>query len=249
MERKIRVGAVDYLNTKPLIYGFENAVKETGIELILDYPANIASMLAKNEIDIGLVPVSILPDLKEYYIVSDYCIGTNGEVGSVCLFSEVEVNEIREIWLDYQSKTSVALLGILLREYWKIKPQLLEGKPGYELNIKNTTAGLIIGDRALQQRKRFKYIYDLGTAWKEMTGLPFVFAAWASNKEIDPVFLESFNNITGTGIRFIKEITEANPFPAYNLHDYYTRNINYKFDKDKQKALTLFLQLIEKDHN
>ena len=84
------------------------------IDLVIDYPANVAKLLVENKIDIGLIPVAAIPLLREHYIISDYCIGCDGEVASVCLFSQVPINEIETILLDYQSKTSVALLQLLL---------------------------------------------------------------------------------------------------------------------------------------
>ena len=122
LKRKIRVGAVNYLNTKPLIYGFEKGAMKDEIDLLLDHPANIAKMLLHDTIDIGLVPVAIIPGMQEYYIVSDYCIGCDGDVASVCLFSEVPLPEIEMILLDHQSKTSADLLKILAKEYWHVKP-------------------------------------------------------------------------------------------------------------------------------
>ena len=242
MDRKIRVGAVSYLNTKPLIYGFEKGIMKDEVELLFDYPANIAAMLLKDEIDLGLVPVAVIPKLKEQHIISDHCIGCDGEVGSVCLFSEVPMEEIKTILLDYQSRTSAALLKILLKEYWKTAPQLSEASQGYENNIEGSTAALVIGDRALKQRKKSRYIYDLGTAWKEMTGLPFVFAAWVANKKLDEKFIRSFNEVTSAGLQHIGEIAAANPFEHYDLYHYYTSNISYQLDESKRKGLELFLQ-------
>jgi chorismate dehydratase len=114
LAHKIKVGAVSYLNTKPLIYGFEQGMMADEIDLVIDYPANVAKLLVENKIDIGLIPVAAIPLLMEHYIISDYCIGCDGEVASVCLFSQVPINEIETILLDYQSKTSVALLQLLL---------------------------------------------------------------------------------------------------------------------------------------
>ncbi len=105
------------------------------MDLVFDYPAKIASFLINDQVDIGLIPVAIIPDLAEYHIISDYCIGCNGEVASVCLFSEVPLHEIKTIVLDYQSKTSVALLKILLQEHWKISPKLVAGEKNYENSI------------------------------------------------------------------------------------------------------------------
>ncbi|MEP6675275.1 MAG: menaquinone biosynthesis protein [Ferruginibacter sp.] len=245
MDRKIRVGAVSYLNTKPLIYGFEQGMIKDRMELYFDYPANIAAMLLKDETDIGLIPVAVIPKMQEYHIISEYCIGCDGEVASVCLFSDVPINEIKTILLDYQSRTSVALLKILLKEHWNIAPELVATTAGYENNISGTTAALVIGDRALKQRSRSAYIYDLGAAWKEMTGLPFVFAAWIANKKLPEDFIHAFNTATGAGMQHIDAIVAANVFPDYSLHQYYTKNIDYQLDDEKREGLKLFLRKIQ----
>ena len=237
---------MSYLNTKPLIYGFEKGMMKEEVELLMDYPANIASMLLNDEIDIGLVPVAILPALKEYYLISDYCIACDGEVASVCLLSEVPVNEIQTVLLDYQSKTSVALLKILLKEHWNIKPKLVDTEQGYELSISGTTAGLVIGDGALEHRNRSKYCYDLGQAWKELTGLPFVFAVWVSNKSMDKQFIEKFNMTNYLGITHIEEVIKLSNFLSFDLKSYYTKYIKYIIDNKKQNGLNEFLNRIEK---
>lgn len=241
MERKIRVGAVSYLNTRPLIYGFQQGMMAASIELVEEYPSKIAKMLIDDAIDIGLVPVAIIPLLKEYHIVSDYGIACDGEVASVCLFSDVPLEEIGTILMDYQSRTSVALLKILLSEHWKISPQLVTGEAGYENDIAGNTAGLVIGDRAFKQRFRSKYIYDLGTAWKELTGLPFVFAAWISNKTMEADFVASFNKATSAGLSNIDTIVKAIDYKYADLDDYYTNRISFLLDGKKKTALDLFL--------
>lgn len=242
MTQKIKVGAVSYLNTKPLIYGFEQGEMKEDIELVIDYPANIASFLVNDQVDIGLVPVAVLPSLKEHHIISDYCIGCNGEVGSVCLFSDVELPDIKIILLDYQSRTSVELLKILLREHWHISPQLIKATANYENEVTGTTAGLVIGDRALKQRARSKYIYDLGSAWKDMTGLPFVFAAWVSNKKMSPGFIANFNKANELGLNSLGLIVQQQLHHGYDLHQYYTENISYVLDEKKKEGMQLFLE-------
>ncbi|MEP7110937.1 MAG: menaquinone biosynthesis protein, partial [Ferruginibacter sp.] len=246
LDRKIRVGAVSYLNTKPLIYGFEKGMMKDRVELVIDYPAHIATKLMNDEIDIGLIPVAIIPELKEYHIISDFCISCDGSVGSVCLFSNVPLHEVETILLDYQSRTSVALLKILLMNHWGISPRLLEGTEGYESTISGTTAGLVIGDRALLQRLQSIYIYDLGLAWKEMTGLPFVFAAWVSNKQLTPEFIVSFNDANKFGLTEIDSVVSENPYAAYNLHKYYTENIKYKPKFDKLEVIRVFLNKLSR---
>ncbi|MEO7049994.1 MAG: menaquinone biosynthesis protein [Ferruginibacter sp.] len=244
MEQKIRVGAVSYLNTKPLVYGFEKGMMKDEIELIFEYPAKVAAMLLDDEIDIGLIPVAVIPKLKEHFIISDYCIGASGKVASVCLFSDVPLNEITHILMDYQSRTSAALLKVLLKEHWKIEPVLIDTKENYQQGIKGTTAGLVIGDRALQQRKQSPYIYDLAGEWEKMTGLPFVFAAWVSNKKLPVDFIDEFNKATSEGLNHIDEIVTANHFDVYSLKTYYTENIDYRLDAGKREALALFLKKI-----
>lgn len=243
-ESKIRVAAVSYLNTKPLIYGFEKGMMKDDIVLITDYPAKIADMLINDDADISLLPVAAIPLLKEHFIISDYCIGTEGEVASVCLFSDVPLEKIKTVLLDYQSKTSVGLLKILLKEFWKISPVLLNAAPGFEDNIESNVAGLVIGDRAFIQRKKSKYIYDLGMAWKEMTDLPFVFAAWVANKKLPPTFIEKFTAITGEGLLHLPEIITAHPYEHYDLKKYYTENISFEFDDRKRQGLAVYLNKI-----
>lgn len=244
MAHKIRVGAVSYLNTKPLIYGLEQGKMSDEIELLIDYPANIASQLIDDKIDVGLVPVAILPLLKEHHIVSDYGIACDGEVASVCLFSDVPLQEIRKVLLDYQSRTSVALLKILLKEHWKLSPELVAGERDYENDIAGTTAGLVIGDRALTQRTKSAYIYDLGTAWKEMTGLPFVFAAWISNKKLPPSFIHDFNAANAFGFDHLQEVINRYPDSIFDLKAYYTDFIKFRLNEDMFAAVKLFISKI-----
>jgi chorismate dehydratase len=241
----IKAGAVSYLNTRPLIYGFEKGLMTKDITIVQDYPARIAGMLLNNEIDIGLVPVAIIPAMKEFHIIGDYCIGTNNEVASVCLFSDVPIEDAKEVLLDYQSRTSVRLARILLSEYWKVNPVLTDAKADFREHIKGTTAGLVIGDRAFEQRKISPYIYDLGKAWKDLTGLPFVFAAWVSNKKLEEDFIAAFNMATGAGLQAINEIAAQHPYPLFDLKKYFTEHISYILDDKKKQGLQLFLEKLQ----
>lgn len=243
---KIKVGIVNYLNTKPLVYGLEREPICSQIELIGDYPSRISEMLLKNEIDIGLVPVAVLPKLKEYYIVSDYCIGAEGEIASVALFSEVPMHEIEKVLLDYQSQTSVALLKYLMKEYWGINPQIIQAEnEEYRNEITGTTAGLVIGDRAFEQRKISTFIYDLGSEWRKITGLPFVFATWVSTKQISSDFIKLFNQANAMGLNKIDEIVAETPFNLFDLKKYYNLHLSYRLDEVKMKGMQLFLSTLE----
>lgn len=245
LERKIRVGAVSYLNTKPLLYGIEHSPIISEISLITEYPSRIADMLLNDEIDIGLVPVSIIPLMKAYYINTRYCIGCDGPVASVCLFSEQPVTEISRVLLDYQSRTSVALIKMLFDKYWKRKPDFEPAGPDFLDQIQGSTAAVVIGDRALTQQKKSAYCYDLGEAWKEMTGLPFVFAAWISNKELDPAWINRFGEANAFGIENIPRVIGKLSDYGIDLNNYFTRYLSYAFDREKEKGLELFLKELQ----
>jgi chorismate dehydratase len=244
LDRKIRVGAVSYLNTKPLLYGIENSPVLNEISMVTEYPAMIADKLLRDEIDIGLVPVSIIPQMKEYHINTRYCIGCDGPVASVCLFSEVPVGEVKKVILDYQSRTSVALVEILFKRHWKQNPVFEQALPDFLDHIRGTTAAVVIGDRALQQRTVSAHFYDLGQAWKQMTGLPFVFAAWISNKALDPGWIQRFNEANAFGIQNIPQVLELLPENDFDLNAYYTQYLSYDLNDEKQKGLRLFLDML-----
>lgn len=243
--KKIKVGAVSYLNTKPLLYGIKRAEKlMEQVELIEEYPSKIAGMLVDGTIDVGLVPVAIIPKLQEWNILPGYCIGAESDVASVCLFSEQPIEEINRILLDYQSRSSVNLCKILLKYYWQKEVVLEDAGLDFREQIKGTTAGVVIGDRALEQRKISPYIYDLAGTWKAMTGLPFLFAAWIANKKLPDDFITLFNEANAVGLNNLDAVIAENPYSTYSLKTYYTENISYQLTEDKKKGLELFLKLL-----
>jgi chorismate dehydratase len=240
---KIRVGAVSYLNTKPLLFGIHrDAELMQQIILTEDYPAIIAQQLIDDKIDVGLVPVAIIPQLQEHYIVTDFCIGAVGEVASVCLFSDVPISQVEKVLLDYQSRTSVALTKVLLHKHWHLNPVLEDAKTDFRDNIMGTTAGVVIGDRAFEQRSKSAYIYDLAATWKDYTGLPFVFAAWVANKPLPNGFIQQFNKANAVGLKQLDEVIAGLSSPHYDLKTYYTENISYTLDDEKRSGLQRFLQ-------
>ena len=248
--KKIKVGIVNYLNTAPLIYGLKNSPVIDEIELIPDYPANLAKDLLEGSIDVGLVPVSVIPQLNQWWLMSDYCIGCEGPVASVCIFSDVPIEKVERVLLDYQSRTSVELAKLLIKEYWKFNVELVDASEDFQKDIKGTTAGLVIGDRSFGQRKVSKYAYDLGDAWKSFTGLPFVFAAWISNKPLDPGFIKLFNDANAYGVNNVsKVIASLNFNGSVDLEEYFKKYISYNLDEEKRRALRKFLQYLKKDIN
>jgi chorismate dehydratase len=242
LDKRIRVGAVSYLNTRPLLFGVKRSGLMNRIDLIEEYPSRIAAMLLNDEIDVGLVPVAIIPHLKQAHIITDYCIGALGEVASVGLFSEVPIEQVTKVLLDYQSRTSVNLAKVLLKEYWQKEVVLENANKDFRSEIKGTTAGVVIGDRALEQRKISAFTYDLASVWKAHTGLPFVFAAWVANKSLGDDFEDAFNRANGYGVSHIAEVVAEIDYPVYDLTKYYTEIISYHFDEEKRKGLALFLE-------
>lgn len=242
----IRVASVSYLNAKPMLYGIRHHAIAHEIQLVEDYPAKIAQMLINDEVDVGLIPVAATTKLEEWYVVGDYCIGSEGTVASVCIFSEVPMEQIETILLDYQSRTSVNLARILLKEYWKKDVAFVNATgEDFRKQIRGTTAGVVIGDRALEQRMYSPYIYDLGQAWKEHTGLPFVFAAWIANKKLPVSFESKFNEANKKGLQHIEQVVAENPYTVYDLNAYYTRCISYELTEHKKKGMELFLQKLK----
>lgn len=243
----IKISAVSYLNTKPFLHGLYISSVKNKIKLTQDTPAQSAQKLLTGEIDIGLVPIAVIPQLKNPQIVSPFCIGANGKVKTVCLFSEVPLEEINTIYLDYQSRTSVLLVQLLMKEYWKKNVTFLPALEGYENSIKNNIAAVIIGDRAIANLGKYAYEYDLAEAWKQYTDLPFVFAAWVSNKEIELDFLDDFNAALQIGwsnrSQLLEQYKNYNS-PYFSVKEYWSSNIQYELDSDKKQALELFLKKI-----
>ena len=241
---KYKISVVSYLNTIPFIFGLKQSGLDKKLDISLDIPSVCADKLLKGKVDIGLVPIVVMKQLENTQVISDFCIGADGAVDTVCLFSDVPIQEIESIFLDYQSKTSVELLKILLKEYWQVSPKLIEAKANYEKQIKGKKAGLIIGDRVFQYQNKFKYVYDLSAIWKLHTGLPFVFACWVANKEIDEKFISQFNKALKFGVNNIEKAIKS-PAATYshciNPADYLNNKNSYIIDDDKKKGMALFL--------
>lgn len=243
---RIRVTAVSYLNTKPFLFGILKSGFGDEIDLQLDIPSECARKLASGEADLGLVPVAVIPELATPHIISDYCIGTNGEVKTVCIFSEKPIDQLSVIYLDYHSRTSVELCKFLLENHWNLSPALLPASPGFEEKIGGNVGALIIGDRAIGLDQRFPFVYDLGETWLRHTGLPFVFAAWVSNRQLDSLFVKKLNEALHLGIEEIPQLMYLlpSPHPSFDLKRYFTENISYKLDDAKLRGMQLFLSNI-----
>lgn len=182
--RKLRIGAVNYLNTKPLIHDLEDLAPQA--ELILDFPSRLADRLHRGDLDIALIP--IVEVLRGgYRLIPDISISSRGPVLSVTLFSKVPWKGIRRLALDEGSRTSAALSQVLLRHREGVSPELLPLPLDAAPEEVEADAVLLIGDRAMHAcLPGFPHAYDLGQEWHDWTGWPFVYAAWAVRDGIDP---------------------------------------------------------------
>jgi chorismate dehydratase len=235
------------LNTKPFLYGLVDAAYQSRFEIELAHPAACAENLKNGEADIALVPIALAKEMPGGKIISNYCIGTEGAVKTVCLFSQVPVGEIEKVVLDYQSKTSVALIQLLMVNYWQKEVEWEKGTLGFENQINHTTAGLVIGDRTIDLMEQFPYCYDLGEIWQAHTGLPFVFAVWMTYTDIDRELLSIFNQALQLGIDHIDSLVYLIP-PQWNspfdISTYLKKNISYSLDEAKIRGMNHFLKAI-----
>jgi chorismate dehydratase len=199
-------------------------------------------------VDLGLIPVAVIPELKEHHIISDYCIGAEKKVESVMLYSEVPLEQIDNVLLDYQSRTSVALVQILAKNYWKIHPQWIPAKENFENEIGGKTAAVIIGDRTFGMKEKYRFSYDLAEEWQKFTGLPFVFACWVSNKVLPDDFVASFNQAIKKGLEdrpsLIKELKAEKRYDI-DVNLYLNSSISYDLNTLKKQALQMFLNYLK----
>jgi chorismate dehydratase len=174
----VRIGAVNYLTSKPLIH--ELAALAPRAKLILDVPSRLADMLAEGALDVGLIPVIEYFRSGRYTVVPNIAIASRGPVLSVTLFSRVSWNGIQTVALDEGSRTSAALVQVLLRKRYGLKPELQHLPLDRPAEDVDADAVLLIGDRAMRAcLPGFAHAYDLGQEWHDWTGLPFVYAFWA----------------------------------------------------------------------
>lgn len=186
----IRVGAVNYLNTKPLIEGLTGFAPD--IDLSLDLPSRLADQMTRGELDVGLIPVVEYLRGDGYTFVPDISIASRGPVLSVTLFSRVPWDAITSVSLDEGSRTSAALTRILSETRFGVRPRYQQLPIGVAADDVPTDAVLLIGDRAMKAcLPGFGYAYDLGREWTDWTGLPMVFAVWAVRPGVDLGDMES----------------------------------------------------------
>lgn len=222
MAGQIRVGAVNYLNTKPLVERL-TAFAPT-IDLSFDLPSRLADRLAAGDLEVGLIPVIEYLRGDHYSFVPGVAIGSRGPVLSVTLFSRVPWADIRSVALDEGSRTSAALTQIILRKRYGVRPRLVQLPIDAPADGLKTDAVLLIGDRAMRAcLPDHRYAYDLGQEWADWTGLPFVYAVWAVRDGVELGDAEpAFRRAKEYGLAHAGAIAEREA-PALGLDPGYCR--------------------------
>ncbi|MEN6619216.1 MAG: menaquinone biosynthesis protein [Rikenellaceae bacterium] len=237
----VRVSAISYLNTIPFVYGLENHPVRKRIDMDFCTPAQAAEKLEKGFTDIGIVPVAIIPQVENNLIISDFCIGAEGKVASVLLCSGKPLEKIEQIYLDSESRTSVLLSKVLAKHFWKIIPVYIDFNFSKE-SLDLSKSYVLIGDKALKFGQNFGYVYDLAEEWIKFRHLPFVFACWTANKDIDPSFIAEFNDALKFGIENIDKAVEkySNGFNKEYALKYLATNVSFNLNADKRTGLSEF---------
>jgi chorismate dehydratase len=249
--QKIRISAVKYANTYPFLWGLRESGFDQKAIIETDHPAQCASKLINRKVDIGLVPVAALLQVRNYKIISDYCIGTNGKVRTVMLLSNSPFEEVKVINLDYRSVSSVNLVKVLARYMWNKEFKWVDTNEQFDfINTGKNEAVVLIGDQCFQSESSFRFRMDLGEEWKEHTGLPFVFACWASNRTLDGSFISEFSDALKLGVENIDKVSKAfsrnSVINEKELAQYLINNIDFNLDEKKRAGMSLFLDLLRK---
>lgn len=247
---KIKISIVNYTNTLPFKWALKRSELFNKIDLQEDIPSICAQKLKFKQVDLALIPVAVLAELDNYFIETDFCIGAKGKVDSVKLYSEVPLEDIKAVTLDYQSRSSITLTKVLFKFFWKCEVTYLDAKPGFENKITASNAAVVIGDRTFVLNGKYKYEYDLAEEWQRFTGLPFVFAAWVSIEKLSADFVKEFNLVLGHGISNTEQAIQDDYSNTHLSKEqtlmYLTQCIDYNLDADKRAALELFLSYIRK---
>ena len=226
---KMRIASVAYANSIPYVDGLRSDPIQVRSICAWRSLLKLLNLLKNDEIDIGLMPVAGMDEIEGSRIVSSYGIGCDGKVDTVCIFSDRPIDEVESIFMDFHSRTSVELAKILLERHWRVSPEVLRAEEGFLDQIGGERAGLVIGDRAISLIGKYKYSYDLGEAWKEMTGDSFVFAAWIAKNEISPEFLSEFEDALKSGIEKIADL-DLPEYHNFDVRNYLENTIKYRID-------------------
>ncbi len=244
----LRLSVVQYLNTVPLIWGMLHGKQKDKFDLNLTIPSGCADAIASRQADVGIVPSIEYQRIDDLRIVPGMSVASKFEVKSVVLLSKVPLNEVKTVALDQSSRTSAALVRILLEKFYSCTVDFTPALPDPTAMLARADAALLIGDPALTYTGPRVTAYDLAREWRKFTGLPFVFALWMGHPS--PALYHSRNDFVASrdfGLGHVDEIAaEYAPLlgltPSF-VRVYLTRNIDYSLDEENLQGLKLFYQL------
>ena len=243
----LRLGAVSYLNTKPLVYGLDACPDQ--FEIRFDVPSQCATLLHEGKVDLGLIP-AIEYLRSEYRIVPDVSIASDGEVATVAVFTRKPISQVRTIALDLSSRTSVALTRVLCAKHWHIEPSFTPAEPDLEAMLGRADAALVIGDPAfaIDPKKRAVTKIDLGAEWKAMTGLPFVYAMWVGRPgAATPAHCRALQEARDRGVEHLPDIADdvsgGDPDLEQRSLIYLRDNLRYSLGDAEAAGLRRFHEL------
>jgi chorismate dehydratase len=241
----LRVGAVQYLNTKPLVHGLAGL----GLDVSFDLPSRLADRLANGQLDVALIPSIELFRGAGYRVVSDACIGCRGPVMSVRLFFRTQPGRVARLAVDEGSRTSATLARVLLAERFGIHPAIEPLPIGAGLDDTSADAVLLIGDRAIgSHRGSFQLVWDLGDEWCRWKGLPFVFAVWAARADvsadelarIEPLLAAARNSGKANLAAIASAEAAAHGLTVPQCLSYLRDNLHYDLGPREREALSAF---------
>ncbi len=243
-----RLGVVSYLNAKPLIPGLES---DPQCELIFDVPSRLPKLLDQNEVDAALVPViDLFYSAHDWQVISDACIGCDGETFTVRVFSHAPAEALTRLCVDGDSHTSVCLAKVLWQEHFGCKLETVPYEPGKP--VSRETGVLLIGDKVVTAKPtEFEYEIDLGSSWKSLTSLPFVFAAWVAARDSNcEVLADKLNLARDAGVKSAELIAaDYGPGMGWPVHlatRYLTKRIKYTIGPRQKEAMQLFHEMIKR---
>jgi predicted solute-binding protein len=243
---KIRVGIVNFLNSKPLAWGFLKGHHQDLFAPSFHPPSVVARLLAQGNLEIGLLPSVELLRIPGLRILPDLCVAATREVRSVLLVSRRPVEEIRRVALDQNSRTSAVLLRILLKERYGLDPEYVEAQPEVDRMLAESDAALVIGDPALKVDRQGLEVMDLAAEWHAMTGLPFVFAVWAVRGPLEvpdlPFYFKSSLRYGLSSLDIlVREAVAQLELGMDEVRTYLTQNLSFFMQEAEVAGLREFL--------
>lgn len=253
---RLRVSAISYLNTAPLMWNFEHAPEREELQrkFQVEYtlPSHCAEMLADGSADIGIIPAAAYTSIENLLILPDIAIASNDAVRSILLVSKVPLEKIGTVALDRSSRSSAALVQVLFAKHWKQESRFLPAEPQLASMLANYDAALLIGDPALKVDRSRYLTWDLAHEWRTFSGKPFVFAFWAVREnaasEDDLAHVaEAFRTSRDAGLAHLPEIAsewsqKLDLSPEF-ITSYLTENIQYSLDAENIAGMQLFFEL------